>query len=84
MIDDNKFPQSFHNDLTKIRITNLTFYLYAITVNRKPSASLESNYCRNPDNWEKPWCYVTKSGLNSDGNYWEFCDIPKCSAGGKT
>jgi len=44
-----------------------------------PSAGLESNnYCRNPSNKEKPWCYVTKSGQNSDGNYWEWCDIPKC------
>ncbi|KAL4241093.1 Neurotrypsin [Mactra antiquata] len=32
----------------------------------------DHNYCRNPDNDESPWCFV------SDGEF-EFCDIPKCS-----
>lgn len=31
-----------------------------------------SNYCRDPDGTGTPWCYLN--------TYWEFCDIPKCSA----
>ncbi|XP_072881833.1 salivary plasminogen activator gamma-like isoform X2 [Hemitrygon akajei] len=30
------------------------------------------NYCRNPDNDKKPWCFI--EGIK----YWDFCDIPKC------
>ena len=33
-----------------------------------------SNYCRNPDNSEKPWCYV------GDGPYHTFnCVLARCS-----
>ncbi|KAK3087884.1 hypothetical protein FSP39_012023 [Pinctada imbricata] len=31
------------------------------------------NYCRNPDNKARPWCY-TGSGTGS----WEYCDVPQC------
>ncbi|XP_062926342.1 tissue-type plasminogen activator-like isoform X1 [Mobula hypostoma] len=30
------------------------------------------NFCRNPDNDRKPWCYI--EGKKN----WDFCDIPKC------
>lgn len=33
------------------------------------------NYCRNPDNNERAWCYTTNSNVR-----WEFCDVPKCLA----
>ncbi|XP_062935619.1 tissue-type plasminogen activator isoform X2 [Cynocephalus volans] len=35
------------------------------------------NYCRNPDQDSKPWCYVFKAGKYSS----EFCSIPTCSRG---
>ncbi|NWY07772.1 TPA protein, partial [Nothoprocta ornata] len=33
------------------------------------------NYCRNPDEDAKPWCYVYKGGKYS----WEYCTVPSCS-----
>ena len=33
----------------------------------------EWNYCRNPDEEPKPWCYTTDPDKR-----WEFCDIPVC------
>jgi hypothetical protein len=35
---------------------------------------LESNYCRNPDIDERPWCYTTNPEKE-----WAYCDIPFCS-----
>lgn len=32
----------------------------------------DSNFCRNPDNSKKPWCYT------SSNTSFEFCDIPIC------
>ncbi|XP_076103127.1 plasminogen-like isoform X1 [Mytilus galloprovincialis] len=32
------------------------------------------NYCRNPDNEPKPWCYTTDLDKR-----WEICDIPFCT-----
>ncbi|XP_061196141.1 uncharacterized protein LOC133204431 [Saccostrea echinata] len=37
------------------------------------SASEHENYCRNPDNGVKPWCYT----LNDTVRY-QYCDIPLC------
>uniref|UniRef100_F6WLY7 Plasminogen activator n=1 Tax=Monodelphis domestica TaxID=13616 RepID=F6WLY7_MONDO len=33
------------------------------------------NYCRNPDQDSKPWCYVFKKGFYT----WEYCSISLCS-----
>ncbi|KGL75997.1 Salivary plasminogen activator beta, partial [Tinamus guttatus] len=33
------------------------------------------NYCRNPDEDSKPWCYIYKGGKYS----WEYCSVPSCS-----
>ncbi|XP_015982875.2 tissue-type plasminogen activator isoform X2 [Rousettus aegyptiacus] len=33
------------------------------------------NYCRNPDEDSKPWCYVFKAGQYTS----EFCSVPACS-----
>ena len=33
----------------------------------------ESNYCRNPDDKDRPWCFTTSSRQE-----WDFCDIPLC------
>ncbi|XP_062980541.1 plasminogen-like isoform X2 [Elgaria multicarinata webbii] len=42
--------------------------------NSYPNASLEENYCRNPDNDKKgPWCYTTDPETRYD-----YCNIPEC------
>ncbi|KAF2983104.1 hypothetical protein EK904_011154 [Melospiza melodia maxima] len=33
-------------------------------------------YCRNPDDDDKPWCYIMKDSSLS----WEYCDIPSCAS----
>ncbi|KAM6992248.1 plasminogen [Tautogolabrus adspersus] len=38
-----------------------------------PCKGLDSNYCRNPDNERKPWCYTTDSETR-----WEYCKVPNC------
>ncbi|NWY59253.1 HABP2 protein, partial [Chionis minor] len=35
----------------------------------------EHNFCRNPDEDEKPWCYITKNHKVE----WDFCDVSPCS-----
>ena len=44
-------------------------------VSRFPSGNLSeaSNYCRNPDDSDGPWCYT----IDND-NRWELCDLEKC------
>uniref|UniRef100_A0A8C6YN87 Kringle domain-containing protein n=1 Tax=Nothoprocta perdicaria TaxID=30464 RepID=A0A8C6YN87_NOTPE len=32
------------------------------------------SYCRNPDEDEKPWCYIMKDNSLS----WEYCNVPSC------
>uniref|UniRef100_A0A8C5J240 Hyaluronan binding protein 2 n=1 Tax=Junco hyemalis TaxID=40217 RepID=A0A8C5J240_JUNHY len=34
----------------------------------------EHNFCRNPDEDEKPWCYIRK---NNEVD-WEYCDVSLC------
>lgn len=36
---------------------------------------------RNPDGDQKPWCFIK---VNSAKVKWEYCDVPACSALGKT
>ncbi|TNN42854.1 Plasminogen [Liparis tanakae] len=38
-----------------------------------PCKGLDSNYCRNPDNERKPWCYTTDAETR-----WEYCRVPSC------
>ncbi|XP_058470240.1 plasminogen [Solea solea] len=38
-----------------------------------PCKGLENNYCRNPDNERKPWCYTTDPDTR-----WEYCTVPSC------
>uniref|UniRef100_A0A8C3QKH2 HGF activator n=1 Tax=Cyanoderma ruficeps TaxID=181631 RepID=A0A8C3QKH2_9PASS len=33
-------------------------------------------YCRNPDDDDKPWCYIMKDNSLS----WAYCDIPTCAS----
>uniref|UniRef100_A0A8C8RL68 Plasminogen n=1 Tax=Pelusios castaneus TaxID=367368 RepID=A0A8C8RL68_9SAUR len=44
------------------------------TPDKYPTAGLEANYCRNPDDDEKgPWCYTT----DPDTRY-DYCNISEC------
>lgn len=36
----------------------------------------DHNYCRNPDNEKRAWCYTMDSKKR-----WEYCDIPICQKG---
>ncbi|XP_019633250.1 PREDICTED: uncharacterized protein LOC109476684 [Branchiostoma belcheri] len=38
-----------------------------------PDAGLEENFCRNPDNKDRPWCY-TRNGTET----WGYCDVTEC------
>ena len=38
------------------------------------SLSQLENYCRNPDNGGRPWCYT----INTDDR-WDYCSVPCCS-----
>ena len=33
----------------------------------------DHNFCRNPDNGHRVWCYTTDPDMR-----WEFCDVPIC------
>ena len=37
------------------------------------SLGSDEDYCRNPDNDRRPWCYTTSADTR-----WEYCDIPHC------
>ena len=37
------------------------------------------NYCRNPDEGERAWCY-TETVAESTGERWEYCDVPECDS----
>ena len=49
---------------------------FFVTANRYPFSDLTSNYCRNPSDDIRPWCFTTDSGIK-----WEYCGIPKCTGG---
>ncbi|XP_037541126.1 plasminogen [Nematolebias whitei] len=38
-----------------------------------PCKGLDGNYCRNPDNERKPWCYTTDPNTR-----WQHCNVPRC------
>nr|XP_015803025.2 plasminogen [Nothobranchius furzeri] len=38
-----------------------------------PCKGLDDNYCRNPDNKKRPWCYTTDPETR-----WEFCNVTRC------
>ncbi|XP_013870174.1 uncharacterized protein LOC106521943 [Austrofundulus limnaeus] len=43
------------------------------TPEKMPCGDLRENYCRNPDNDTKPWCYTT-----DPNTFWEYCNVPIC------
>uniref|UniRef100_A0A3P8NAL8 Plasminogen n=1 Tax=Astatotilapia calliptera TaxID=8154 RepID=A0A3P8NAL8_ASTCA len=38
-----------------------------------PCKGLDNNYCRNPDNERRPWCYTTDPDTR-----WEYCNVTWC------
>ena len=48
------------------------------TPETNPSAGLERNFCRNPDNEPAPWCYTTSSSKR-----FELCNVPQCPPGNR-
>lgn len=40
---------------------------------------LKDNYCRNPDNRLRPWCYTMDPKTP-----WEYCNITVCGTGLRT
>ncbi|XP_020644826.3 hepatocyte growth factor-like protein isoform X1 [Pogona vitticeps] len=42
--------------------------------NKYPDKDLADNYCRNPDNSERPWCYTMDPAKER-----EYCHIRKCT-----
>jgi len=43
------------------------------TPQRYPVSGLVENYCRNPDDEPRAWCYTTDPNKR-----WQFCDVPSC------
>eukprot|EP00058_Branchiostoma_floridae_P014876 XP_002600364.1 hypothetical protein BRAFLDRAFT_66597 [Branchiostoma floridae] len=39
-----------------------------------PDAGLEENFCRNPDNKKRPWCYTT-----DETQIWDYCNVMECA-----
>merc|ERR1739838_56301 len=52
-----------------------TPHRHSRTSRRYPHSGLENNYCRNPDNVKRPWCYTTDRRKR-----WEYCPVPKCGS----
>ncbi|XP_041831245.1 plasminogen [Melanotaenia boesemani] len=50
-----------------------TPHKHSRTPENYPCKSLDSNYCRNPDNERMPWCYTTDPDTR-----WEYCSVPRC------
>ncbi|KAI8506078.1 hypothetical protein Bbelb_164310 [Branchiostoma belcheri] len=48
-------------------------HIHLHTPQAHPDAGLEENFCRNPDNKERPWCYTT------DVYRWSYCDVMECA-----
>jgi len=38
------------------------------------SAKAARNYCRNPNNMERPWCYI------DDADTFQYCNVPLCDS----
>lgn len=48
-------------------------HFHARTPENYPNADLIMNYCRNPDDEIRPWCYTTNPRVR-----WEYCNLKKC------
>ncbi|KAF3703112.1 Plasminogen [Channa argus] len=43
------------------------------TPDNYPCKGLDKNFCRNPDNERRPWCYTADPNTR-----WEYCQVPSC------
>ncbi|XP_072025436.1 uncharacterized protein [Amphiura filiformis] len=48
-----------------------------VNPNTYPNADLEQNFCRNPNNETKPWCYYENRNGTID---WDYCPIKPCKS----
>ncbi|XP_071405510.1 plasminogen-like isoform X2 [Pithys albifrons albifrons] len=51
-------------------------HMHGFTTKHYPEKDLRMNYCRNPDDELRPWCFTT-----SPTKRWEYCKIPRCNTG---
>ncbi|XP_078612623.1 uncharacterized protein LOC144882595 [Branchiostoma floridae x Branchiostoma japonicum] len=49
-------------------------HYHVYSPDRFPQYGLEENYCRNPGNGYKPWCYTTSPSVRI-----EYCDVRECA-----
>ncbi|XP_078700917.1 uncharacterized protein LOC144927396 [Branchiostoma floridae x Branchiostoma belcheri] len=49
-------------------------HTHSHTPQAHPDAGLEENFCRNPDNKDRPWCYTTNPTLR-----WDYCNVMECA-----
>eukprot|EP00058_Branchiostoma_floridae_P012504 XP_002597992.1 hypothetical protein BRAFLDRAFT_79777 [Branchiostoma floridae] len=61
-------------DLVCQRWDSQSPHSHPYTPQAHPDAGLEENFCRNPDNKERPWCYTT-DGTQS----WDYCNVMECA-----
>ncbi|XP_053402693.1 plasminogen-like [Mercenaria mercenaria] len=75
-VAENGYTCSTWSDLVQLDdYTNLYQYTYTDpAVFPDDSIAEANNYCRDPDNSGRPWCYTPN---HPDVN-WGYCDIPKC------
>ncbi|XP_019616170.1 PREDICTED: deleted in malignant brain tumors 1 protein-like isoform X2 [Branchiostoma belcheri] len=62
------------NGYTCQRWDSQTPHFHVYSPDRFPQYGLEENYCRNPGNGYKPWCYTTSPSVRI-----EYCDVRECS-----
>lgn len=46
---------------------------HKLTSEERPHNGLYGNFCRNPDNSERAWCYTENPDV-----LWEYCEVPLC------
>ena len=54
-------------------LTHLEFHPLPSHFTLPPPFVQDHNYCRNPDQDERPWCFVSARD-------YDYCDIPRCQA----
>ncbi|XP_023370408.1 apolipoprotein(a)-like [Otolemur garnettii] len=53
---------------------SMTPHKHSRTPDNYPDGGLVRNYCRNPDDSGRPWCYTTDPSIR-----WEYCNLTQCS-----
>jgi len=66
-LDDEGFKELVGEKNRKKNVARIWRFLdYVVHSN-----NLESNYCRNPNGANEPWCYTREKE-------WEYCGVPRC------